>query len=218
MSVISSNVSRETFDETHDIYSSYKNIFISLIDKWLMWNRSINIMSRRTSRSDLENHIIHSLLLLNLDNASTYDMVLDAGSGGGLPGIPLAIVDPGMHYLLVEKVYKKQLVLKDIIRSLGISNAEAVVSKVRDISLDQNIRVVSKHAFHINNLIDELKSCNWSEINMLKGDDIFDEIKNLSYSEIISHIEIKSISIDHSNFFQNKYILTIKRKIEPDTS
>lgn len=205
------DVSRETFEKALNLYGIHEKTFDHLITGWLWWNRSVNLFSRNTTADLLRSHILHSLLLLPESESAHYSTVLDAGTGGGLPGIPMAIADHSTEYLLLDKVLKKHIVLKDIIRKCALNNVRPLNKNLSDLHIEKEIRVVTKHAFHAGDLVRGLQHCNWSDISLLKGNDLFEELSDPDVSEY--NISIERLHIPDFSFFQNKYILKIKRTV-----
>lgn len=205
--ISSRNVSRETLDYSLAIYREHEEWFRQLVDLWLWWNKSINLFSRNTTSDLLKKHIQHSLILsceINMEKGATY---IDAGSGGGLPGLPMAMAYPASEFFLVDKIKKKQLVLRDIIRKFNLQNAEPQWMNIRDLRISKSVRIVSKHSFDLNDLINGLKNCNWETIHMLKGQDAFPEISNMLMDQF--RVDIKRINIPGDPFFLDKYIVSI---------
>lgn len=89
------------------------------------WNEKINLVSRKDIEHLTEKHILHSLALARAIQFKPGTKVLDIGTGGGFPGVPLAIMFPGSEFHLVDSIGKKIMVVKEIIASLGLANAAA---------------------------------------------------------------------------------------------
>lgn len=99
--------------------------FAMLPSLYTEWNTKVNVISRQ----DIENlevrHILHSLAIAKAFAFKADARLLDLGTGGGFPGIPLAILLPEVHFVLIDGTGKKIAVVQEIIRALGLSNAEA---------------------------------------------------------------------------------------------
>lgn len=100
----------------------------------LDWNQKINLISRRDEENFWHNHLLHCLSLLFKVEIPIGSQVLDLGTGGGLPGIPLKIARPDLTFTLLDSTQKKINVVKDLINSLGLSGATAVWGRAEDIN------------------------------------------------------------------------------------
>lgn len=89
------------------------------------WNAKINVVSRKDIDSLYAHHILHSLGIAKVVSFKPGAEILDIGTGGGLPGIPLAIVFPDTQFTLVDGTGKKILVVKEIAQALGLQNVDA---------------------------------------------------------------------------------------------
>ena len=99
--------------------------FDALADLYLDWNSKINLISRKDIQHLYERHILHSLSIAKVVSFQPGATILDLGTGGGFPGIPLAILFPQSNFLLVDSIQKKIKVVQDIIEQLGLSNVSA---------------------------------------------------------------------------------------------
>lgn len=162
-------VSRETLDSVREVYSKYENKLERYIDFLLEWNEKINLVSRSVSRETVREHVVHSLLPMELGLIDTYDSWLDSGSGGGLPGAPLAIANPDKRFYLNDNVKKKMRAVDDIIQKAEIENAEIVAKSISLVNLKKGTGIVTKHAFKVEDLLRLLGSKPWKTIVMWKG-------------------------------------------------
>lgn len=108
-----------------DITSEQKNQFAELETLYKDWNEKINVISRKDTDSLYEKHILHSLGIAKVMEFVDGTKVLDIGTGGGFPGIPLAILFPNVNFTLVDSIGKKITVVKGVAESLGLKNVTA---------------------------------------------------------------------------------------------
>jgi len=162
-------VSRETLDGARDIYKKNENKIEQYLDLLLEWNEKINLVSRSVSRETLREHVVHSLIPMQLGLLEPFDSWVDSGSGGGLPGAPLAISNPGKTFYLNDNVKKKMRAVNDIIQQTGIDNAETLAKSISLVDLKKGTGIVTKHAFKVDDLLRLLGSKPWKTIIMWKG-------------------------------------------------
>ena len=108
-----------------NITSEQKKQFAELEVLYKDWNEKINVISRKDTDSLYEKHILHSLGIAKVMAFADGTKVLDIGTGGGFPGIPLAILFPNVQFTLVDSIGKKITVVKGVAESLGLKNVTA---------------------------------------------------------------------------------------------
>lgn len=96
----------------------------ALYDLYTGWNSKINVVSRKDINNLYERHVLHSLGIAKVIRFKDFSSILDVGTGGGFPGIPLAILFPKVRFLLLDSVGKKIQVVKDIVNQLNLENVE----------------------------------------------------------------------------------------------
>jgi 16S rRNA (guanine527-N7)-methyltransferase len=102
-----------------------KDQFDRLMDLYVLWNNQINVISRKDIDLLYERHVLHSLGIAKVVQFKAGQKVMDVGTGGGFPGIPLAILFPDTHFHLVDSIGKKIKVVKEVASGLGLKNVSA---------------------------------------------------------------------------------------------
>jgi len=187
--------------------------FAALKSLYEEWNRKINVISRKDMDSFYEHHVLHSLAIATQFNFSAGYQVMDLGSGGGFPGIPLAIFFPDAHFHLVDSINKKLKVVEAIAAEIELKNVTVHHTRAEDIKDKKFDVVVSRAVAPLKDLwrwskpllnkrpIDQPKKI--TGLICLKGGDLSNEI-----SESRLHPGVWEISkIFEEEFFKEKYLL-----------
>lgn len=183
------------------------NEYISHL-RW--WNKKVNLVSRDVSHETLMEHVAHSLLISEIEVFKNAQSILDTGSGGGLPGVPLAVCFPEKEFLLNDIVTKKIMTVKQIGVKLKLSNLKTKADSVANIKIEENQLVVTKHAFKVFELVELLKGSDWGNILFLKGEE---EAKQ-EIEKVEEPVSATIINLDHvlsSEFYKGKAIVHIHR-------
>lgn len=106
--------------------------FGALYDLYADWNQKINVISRKDFENLYERHILHSLGIVKFLRFKPDSKILDIGTGGGFPGIPLAIFYPECHFHLVDSINKKLTVVREISSAIGLENISIRHCRVED--------------------------------------------------------------------------------------
>ena len=175
------------------------------------WNKKINLVSRKDVENFQINHVIHSLSISKLIFFKPKTKILDVGTGGGLPGIPLAIIFPEAEFHLVDRKKKKMDVLVDIIKKLDLNNVKIEACDAKDI-IDKYDFILNRAVSSTENILsickNKLSIENFNKIEngiiCLKGGDLKRELINIKDFDIIKLNEIFS-----EPFFETKKILYI---------
>lgn len=103
-----------------------------LQDLYTDWNEKINVISRKDIGNLYLHHVLHSIAIAKYIHFTAGSKLMDVGTGGGFPGIPLAILFPEVEFLLLDSIGKKIKVAENIAQTIGLTNVEAIHSRVED--------------------------------------------------------------------------------------
>jgi 16S rRNA (guanine527-N7)-methyltransferase len=113
------------FHDFPDLSEKQKDQFNKLFDLYSDWNNKINVISRKDIDNLYVNHVLHSLGIAKVMSFKPGADILDVGTGGGFPGIPLAILFPETNFHLVDSIGKKITVVKGVAEGIGLTNVKA---------------------------------------------------------------------------------------------
>ena len=187
------------------------------------WNSKINVISRKDIDSLYDHHVLHSLAIaeyLRTQRPDEYSLfttpgtnlsVLDLGTGGGFPGIPLAILFPSVRFVLCDSIMKKTVVARDVARQLDLNNVEVVNSRAESLP-ERFDYVVSRAVASLTDFYPWVKGKYSRGILYLKGGDVNEEI-----SEMMSRFKMKKGSVGtwpvgswlKDNYFEGKFVINI---------
>lgn len=109
------------------------------VARLLDWNRKVNLISRQDEELVWQNHILHSVSLLFKLKLRRPSIIMDLGTGGGLPGIPLKILLPDVDFLLIDSTRKKVIAVQEMLRGLGLPGIEALWGRAEDLVKQENL-------------------------------------------------------------------------------
>jgi 16S rRNA (guanine527-N7)-methyltransferase len=195
-------------DLTHDQIKKFE----LLMPLYKEWNSKINVISRKDIDQLYERHVLHSLSIAELIRFKENTQILDAGTGGGFPGIPLAIYFPEIQFDLVDSIKKKINVVEVIAEELKLFNVKTRVSRVEDIRQQYDF-IVSRAVTRLpefykwihNNISHRSMNDLPNGILYLKGGDMDKELYKLSRKYRLYPISNYFIE----EFFETKYIVHI---------
>ena len=167
-----------------DLTAKQESQLNALQDLYSDWNSKINLISRKDIGNLYEKHVLHSLGIAEVIRFSDGTAILDAGTGGGFPGIPLAILFPKVKFLLLDSIGKKIKVAEDIARQTGLENVECRHARLEDEKRTFDF-VVSRAVMPLNDLVRVAKkNIDRKQQNALpngficlKGGDLKEELK-----------------------------------------
>lgn len=209
--IIRKSLSKKAANDVRELYQNHKERLDEYVERLLWWNQKINLVSRDVSRETIEQHVVHSLVVSQSSLFKDASEIIDSGTGGGLPGIPLAIVYPEKLMCLNDVVSKKIMACKHMVSGLKLVHVDSKAASIEEVEMSFGTLIISKHAFKINDLISMISGKPWSGIVLLKGGkEVEDELTGLQ--EALS-IEISNLDGEFRNsFFEGKAMVEIKRK------
>jgi 16S rRNA (guanine527-N7)-methyltransferase len=172
------------------------------------WNEKINVISRQDISELYLHHVLHSLSIAKLIQFTPGTTVMDVGTGGGFPGIPLAIMFPEVDFFLVDSIGKKIQVVQEIAKALGLENVTAEQKRAEDVGYTFDF-IISRAVTELpefvkwikHNISDESVNTLQNGVLYLKGDDALQEIKRMKAAKFI---------FDISSYFEEEFFTTKK--------
>lgn len=193
-----------------DVTQTQRDQFIQLKTLYESWNARINVISRKDMENLYVNHVLHSLGIATVIRFLPDSRILDAGTGGGFPGIPLAILFPEVQFHLVDSIAKKITVVQEVSGALGLRNVRAEAQRVEKLSGKYDFvisRAVTRmkefHSWVKNFALKENRHSIHNGILYLKGGDLSEEL-----SEVKRDYKIFSLSDYFTEpFFETKKVV-----------
>ncbi len=197
-----------------NLSETQKNRFLLLEKLYQDWNQKINVVSRKDIDELYLRHVLHSLGIAKIQKFKEESSILDVGTGGGFPGIPLAILFPESNFTLVDAIGKKIKVVQEVVDGLELTNLKAIHSRVEDLD--------SQHDFIVSRAVAAMPTfVRWTKgrikkkslherrngILYLKGGDLTEELKEYAKAEIFD--------LNHyfdEDFFETKRVVYLPLK------
>lgn len=192
-----------------------KKDFEAAVQLWTGWNEKINVVSRKDMDNLYEHHILHSLAvaeyLSRRGEVLSGLKILDVGCGGGFPGIPLAMVMPGVQFTLCDSIGKKVKVAQAVADGLGLKNVRCVNARAESLP-DTYDWVVSRAVTSLENFYPWVKGKYRKGILYLKGGDVNEEISSMCRKCHVDSSKVSVWAIDNwldDEYFAEKFVIEI---------
>lgn len=191
-----------------DLTDTQKEQFIKMNELYQDWNEKINVVSRKDVDLLYERHVLHSLGIAKVIDFKPGAKVLDLGTGGGFPGVPLAIMFPDTEFYLVDSIAKKIKVVQEVITGLGLKNVKAEQIRVEKVDDDFDF-IVSRAVAPLKTLYNWSRDKFYKMYNhklkngylLLKGGDLTEEL---------AEVKRKKQVFELSDFFEEEFFETKK--------
>lgn len=197
------------FPEITDVQTEKLIILHELFETY---NKKINLISNNSLNNFFVEHVLHSLSISKIKQFNKKEIVLDIGSGGGFPGIPLAIIFPNTHFILIDSISKKTNMIKKFKAELSLKNIKVINDRIENLNLSCDC-MVSRAVTNMNKFLSLINKVNFSskktsryELFYLKGGDLKSELYG------INHKSVEISNFYDEKFFNEKKIICIDKK------
>ncbi len=188
----------------------------SLEELYKDWNQKINVVSRKDIDELYLRHVLHSLGIAKVQTFKDGSEILDVGTGGGFPGIPLAILFPEVNFTLVDSIGKKIKVVNEVVEGLGLTNVQTVNSRVEEVPNQFDFivsRAVAAMPTFVHWVKGKIKKESQHErrngILYLKGGDLQEELESYRTAEIFDLTDYFK-----EDFFDTKKVVYLPMKFK----
>jgi len=191
-----------------DLSIEQRDKFAQMEALYQFWNARVNVISRQDIETLYERHILHSLGIAKVLEFKSGTSILDVGTGGGFPGIPLAIMFPKAQFHLVDSIGKKIRVVQEIVQALELDNVKA--EQVRAERLDDSYEfVVSRAVTRMAPFVGWVKkNISRNSFHPLKNGILY--LKGGDLAEELSELKEKARVYELSNYFEEEFFETKK--------
>lgn len=180
------------------------------------WNAKINVISRKDIDELYTKHVLHSLAIAKIQPFEGGTSILDVGTGGGFPGIPLAILFPETRFYLIDVILKKINVVKAVVEALALKNVKAEQIRAEKVKGDYDF-IVSRAVTNMPDFVfwikDKIKKQNKHELKngilYLKGGDLTEELKDFPEAT-----EYNIADFFKDDFFETKKVVHLPLKFK----
>lgn len=190
-----------------DLNQQQMEQFTMMASLYQDWNQKINVVSRKDIDELYLRHVLHSLAISKLISFKPGTTVLDVGTGGGFPGIPLAILFPEVRFTLIDSIAKKIRVVKEVVQGLGLQNVQVINGRVEeqsgayDFIISRAVAAMPTFVRWVQNSVNPRSSNSFPNgILYLKGGDLKDELGGFPEAKVYAL----------SEFFEEDFFITKK--------
>lgn len=196
-----------------DLSANQKDKLSALKKIYEYWNIRINVISRKDIDNFYLHHVLHSMAIAKVIRFAPGTQVLDVGTGGGFPGVPLAILFPESEFVLLDSIQKKIRVVREVVSDLKLKNVKPVWSRVEEHDGKYDFivcRAVTAFPEFVKITSGKIKGDGFNELRngilYLKGGDLTDEL-----AQFRNRITVWEISdFFHESFFQTKRVVYLQ--------
>jgi 16S rRNA (guanine527-N7)-methyltransferase len=202
------------FDHFPNLTELQKSQLEQLMPLYADWNAKINLISRKDIEALYERHVLHSLGIAKIIEFKPNTEILDVGTGGGFPGIPLAILFPESRFHLVDTIGKKIMVVKEVVQALDLKNVSASHIRAEQVSGQYDFvvsRAVARMKEFYGWIHQKFSPRNFNTLDngilYLKGGDLTAEMKELPKK----YAEYELSKFFTEEFFETKKVIYVPR-------
>ncbi len=172
------------------------------------WNSKVNLISRKDMEHFYERHVLHSLSILKVHDFAAGSSIIDVGTGGGFPGIPMAIMLPEVQFTLVDSIQKKIKVVRDVSEQLGLNNVTVKAERMENLSGKYDY-LIGRAVKSLPQVYDWSKHLiNWKKgveggILYIKGGNFYEELDEISCHHKMHYLR----EVFDGEFFETKKVV-----------
>ena len=208
--MVTSEIIYQYFDHLND---RQKEQFEALFEIYAHYNAQVNVISRKDMDNFYVHHVLHSLALAKYADFKSVRYVVDIGTGGGFPGIPLSVLFPEIEFFLVDSIGKKVNIVRSVCDDIGIRNIQSAHSRVEDLNQKFDM-AVARAVAPAEKLAFWMKGHFKKGINMalLKGGDLTEEMEEMVNRFPKTKYRFYEIQKDFKEpFFETKKVVLVKQ-------
>lgn len=191
-----------------DLSERQQEQFRKAVEAYIIWNAQINVVSRKDMENIVEKHFLHSLGIAKVCQFSPGTEILDVGTGGGFPGIPLAIMFPDTQFHLVDSIGKKIKVVNEVAAAVGLKNVTSQHERAQNVDGQYDF-IVSRAVTRMQPFLEWVKGkVNRNRFNDLKNGILY--LKGGDLKEELLETKMKYKLHNLTDFFEEEFFETKK--------